>query len=392
MADSLHPALLPAGLHDLLPPEAAHEAVVVEQLMAAFSAEGYQRVKPPLIEFEDSLLRGSGAALASETFRLMDPLSRRMLAVRADMTIQIARVAGFRLHQSARPLRLAYAGQVLRVNGSQLRPERQFGQVGVELIGSMRPEADAEVIVLAASALHAAGVARLSIDLCVPTLVPIVCRECGLPEAQAAAVRDALDRKDAAAVAAVGGPAGALLQRLMAACGPFAAAAAELDRIALPAAAEPERRRLIAVAGLVAARAPHLLLTLDAVERRGFEYQTGVSFTLFARAVRGELGRGGRYSAAFGGGAGEPAVGLSLYTDTLLRAVPRRADRPRVFLPHGSPPEAGNRLRAAGWITVAGLEPVADPVSEALRLRCDRVLVDPNAEPVDLNAPEQAKE
>src|SRR5271170_1381892 len=137
----LNPALLPAGLRDLLPPDAETEAASVEALMAAFAAHGYQRVKPPLLEFEDSLLAGTGAATAEQTFRLMDPDTRRMMGLRADITPQIARIATTRLIGAPRPLRLSYAGQCLRVHGSQLAPDRQVAQAGIELIGHDSPDA-----------------------------------------------------------------------------------------------------------------------------------------------------------------------------------------------------------------------------------------------------------
>ena len=98
-----NPALLPAGLRDLLPPDAETEASAVEALMTVFAAHGYQRVKPPLLEFEDSLLAGSGAAVADQTFRLMDPDSQRMMGLRADTTPQVARIATTRLAQRAAP-------------------------------------------------------------------------------------------------------------------------------------------------------------------------------------------------------------------------------------------------------------------------------------------------
>ena len=129
-------ALLPAGLGDGRPPAAAQEAWATELLIATFAARGYARVKPPLIEFEETLLAGAGSDLGPQTFRLMDPVSQRMMGLRADMTPQVARIAATRLAKEPRPLRLCYAGQVLRVKGSQLRPERQFAQVGAELIGN----------------------------------------------------------------------------------------------------------------------------------------------------------------------------------------------------------------------------------------------------------------
>ena len=150
---------------------------MVERLMACFAAWGYERVKPPLIEFEDALLSGMGAAMASDTFRLMDPVSQRMMGVRADMTPQVGRIAASRLKGSARPLRLSYAGQVLRVKGEQMRPERQIGQAGVELIGIASAAADAEAVLLAAEALQQLGVTQLVVDLNAPTLAVSYLRE-----------------------------------------------------------------------------------------------------------------------------------------------------------------------------------------------------------------------
>ena len=97
-----HPALLPAGLRDLLPPDALTEASAVERLMAIFASHGFARVKPPMMEFEENLLSGAGAAIADQSFRLMDPDSHRMMALRADMTPQIARIAATRLAEIPR--------------------------------------------------------------------------------------------------------------------------------------------------------------------------------------------------------------------------------------------------------------------------------------------------
>ncbi|MEI6558399.1 MAG: ATP phosphoribosyltransferase regulatory subunit [Rhodospirillaceae bacterium] len=379
MSEPLHHALLPAGLPDVLPPDAGHEAALVERLMGVFASHGYQRVKPPLVEFEDSLLAGTGAGLAHQTFRLMDPASQRMMGIRPDMTPQVARIATTRLAHAPRPLRLAYAGQVLRVKGSQLRAERQFGQFGCELIGSPAPEADAEVILLATGALADAGVEGLSVDLCVPTLVPTLCRAWGVSAADSQRLREALDRKDAAEVAVVGGEAARVLGRLMAAAGAAERAVAALAALELPPDAGRDRERLARVVRLIREAAPGLMVTVDLVEYRGFEYQSGVSFTLFSRGVRGELGSGGRYRAGQGG---ETATGFTLYTDTVIRAVPAAAAARRLFLPYGSARAAGERWRAAGWVTVAALAAVVDPEEEARRLACDHVMVDGEPRPV----------
>jgi ATP phosphoribosyltransferase regulatory subunit len=378
MNDAPHPALLPTGMHDLLPPDAEIEAQVVARLMATLVAHGYERVKPPLVEFEETLFAGAGAAMANATFRMMDPASHRMIGVRADMTPQIARIAATRLADAPRPLRLSYAGQVLRVTGSEIRPERQVGEVGAELIGAAGPQADVEAIAVAGEALAAIGVRHLSVDITLPTLVPSLAEAYGIAGTRAAALRAALDHKDAAAVAAVAGGAGKLLGNLLAAAGPACAALAALDRIDLPARARAERVRLGTVLEGLSAAAPTLKVTVDPVENRGFEYHTGISFTFFAReAARlgpvGELGRGGRYDAG-DPAAPEPATGFTLYTDTILRTLPQAASPGRVLLPLGGDRARGGALRRAGWVTVAALEPSEDWRAEARRLGCSHVL------------------
>jgi ATP phosphoribosyltransferase regulatory subunit len=198
--------------------------------------------------------------------------------------------------------------------------------------------------------------------------VPSICATLGLVGAAADAVRAALDHKDVASVAAEGGRAAALLVKLVAAAGTAKKALAALQAIELPPEAAAERARLVAVVDAVQRAAPGLALTIDPVENRGFEYHTGVSFTLFARGVRGELGRGGRYRT--GNGGGEPATGFTLYTDTVLRALPEQKPMPRLYVPPGADGQAAERLRGEGWATVAGLMQVTDVAAEAKRLNC----------------------
>jgi ATP phosphoribosyltransferase regulatory subunit len=358
-----HPALLPAGLRDLLPPDAATEAASVEARMATFAAHGYERVKPPLLEFEDGLLAGTGAATAEQTFRLMDPESHRMMGLRADMTPQVARIATTRLAGAPRPLRLCYAGQCLRVRATQLAPDRQLAQAGIELIGADSPAADAEMVLVGAAALAELGLTRLSFDLTLPPLVPTLMEEAGIAPEHRAPLARALDRKDAAAVSARGGVLARPLTDLLLAAGAADRALAALAAARLPPAAAALADRLAATVAAIRVRAPGLKLTIDPIEFRGFRYHTGVCLTVYAPGRHEELGSGGRYLC----GDAEPATGLTLYPDAILRAAPARPPRPRVFVPAGAD---GARLRAEGYATVAGLEPVADPAAEARRLRC----------------------
>ncbi|MBL8661695.1 MAG: ATP phosphoribosyltransferase regulatory subunit [Candidatus Odyssella sp.] len=389
MTEAETTALLPAGLRDILPPDAAFAADLVQRLRACFAGYGYDWVDPPLVEFEDTLFDGAGAAMTNETFRLMDPVSQRMMGLRTDITVQVARIATTRLANAPRPLRLAYAGDVLRVKGKQLRPERQFTQIGAELIGSESEAADVEAVTMAIDGLTRLGVAKLSVDLTVPALVPQVLAALEAPARAAAAVRAALDRKDAAGVDVAAAPLGqgaTVFGLLLRAAGTAESALDKLARIPLPDAARREADRLGAVARALMAALPGTAFTIDPVESRGLEYHTGVSFTIFRAGVRGEIGLGGRYLAGRAGAARaqEPGTGFTLYLDPILRALPEPKHGERIYVPFGTPADAAAGLRENGHRTVAGLAPEAngDAPAEARRLGCTHLWHDGRIVPV----------
>jgi ATP phosphoribosyltransferase regulatory subunit len=194
----------------------------------------------------------------------------------------------------------------------------------------------------------------------------MVCAGLGMPEDEAEKARLALDRKDAAAVAEFGNGAGDLLGKMLAAAGPADKALARLLELDLPGDAKAEVERLAAVVDLIRIAAPGLALTVDATEFRGLEYQSGICFTIFARGVRGELGRGGRYELS----SGETATGFSLFGDSLMRALPAAPSGQKVYLPVGTGIDQAEAVRAQGLATWQGCVEVADTAAEARRLGC----------------------
>ena len=374
MTETPSKPLLPEGLRDMLPPDAAFESDAIEGLKRTFAANGYAHVKPPLAEFEETLLSGVGTAMGERIFRMLDPVSHRTLGIRADITTQVARIAATRLAKNPRPLRLMYAGQVLRVRGSHLRPERQFSQAGLELIGAPEGAADAEIVIIVAEALAALGVAGVSVDLALPTLVPSILSVASVPEGDLDNLRAALDHKDVAEIKGLGADAGDILTSLVSASGPYSDAVAQISKIQLPKEAAAEWRRLVSVAEAVRVASPELSLTVDAVENRGFEYHSGVTFSVFAQGSQRELGRGGRYRLVHNDGD-EPAVGASLLVDALLGAMPPKVSGKRLYVPYSTPRAAVAELQDKGWSVVAGLMLVDDVSLEAGRLDCSHVLI-----------------
>ncbi|MCH4091543.1 ATP phosphoribosyltransferase regulatory subunit [Acetobacter sp.] len=373
------PALLPPGFIDLLAVDAQTEANGTQALLSVFASHGYERVAPPLMEFEDTLLGGAGAALADQAFRLMDPDTRRMMALRPDITPQIARIAATRLHDTPRPLRLSYAGQVILVgNGTAGQNERQIGQAGIELIGPDSVQADAEVVAIAAEALARVGITDLSFDLTMPPLAPSLIEQAGLSAAATTALMHALDRKDAAAVAEHGGPVADALIRLLNAAGEADQALAALHDVSLPEKTRAFSERLMESTAAIRSRVPGCQVTVDPVEFRGWKYHTGVCVSVYALGSQEELGRGGRYLC----NDNEPACGLTLRPNAVFRAAPRREQPQRVYLPFGTDETVGRALRDRGYVTVAGL--VAEPheEAEARRLVCSFISRDGTLVPV----------
>jgi ATP phosphoribosyltransferase regulatory subunit len=344
--------LLPEGLSDRLPPQAEASARLTRNVLDTVSTHGYNRVMPPLAEFEETLVGRLKSARAQDLLRVVDPVSQRTLAVRPDMTAQVGRIATTRLAGVARPLRLSYAGPVVRLRANQLRPERERLQVGAELIGTDSVAAAVEIVNVAIEALQAAGVTGITIDFTLPDLIDtLAAGPLPLDPGEVENVRAELDAKDAGALVALGEGAAAYLP-LIEAAGPFHAAMEKLE--ALDAGGALASR----IAGLRAIAKPigwDITLTLDPTERHGFEYQSWFGFSIFAEGFVGEIGRGGSYAILRADGAEEPAMGFSLFPDPLIDAGFGGADVRRVFLPLGHDAAQAVKLRAEGWQTIAAL-------------------------------------
>ena len=375
-----HQPLLPAGLSDLLPPEASRRAGAVEEILARFARYGYDRVEPPLVEFEDSLLPTGEERLNEQSFRLLDPVSRRLLAVRADLTTQVARIATSRLRSLPRPLRLAYAGDVLRVTASELRPARQIFEIGAELLGSEVLAADLEIMGLAIETLTGLNLGfPLSLDLTFSQLVPELLARLlpELPRIKIGEDRDYrvyFDRHGARAEQYL-----PLMIALDSATGPAELGIAQLGEIQRSlAVTQPAAAEILAailgdisvISARLAADFPELTLTIDVIENRGFDYDGTIGFSVFGRGIVGELARGGRYRAA-GMGFSEPATGMTIFFDTILGFLPSRATGPRILVSHQLGRDQIAALQAQGLVTVSQLDSDLVDEAEARRQNCE---------------------
>ncbi len=327
-------ALLPNGFVDLLPPVAEHEYRAAGKMMVTFASFGYQRVKPPMLEFEESLFApGPGASMIDDTFRVMDPVSHRMMGVRSDITPQIARIACSRLGSEPRPLRLCYANDVLRTKAGQQRTERQFCQVGCEIVGDEGIETDIESCVVALVGLKEIGVENITIDLSFPRIVGELLDRYKVDEDSRAKIKKALESR---AVDGLKGQDKKLVDALLKLAKAVGPGEKALRALAALGDFKPDIRKLESIYKGIARALDELefgdvKITIDPIETRGFKYHSGLGFTIFAAGVSGEIGRGGRYDIHFGGqDPVESACGFTLYMDTVRKAMPPAPKRKTV--------------------------------------------------------------
>ena len=355
-------ALLPSGFEDLLPPQADSEFAAISALMKTFAMFGYARVKPPMAEFEESLLGdGPGAALSQETFRVMDPVSHRMMALRSDITAQIARIAQSRLFDEPRPLRITYANDVIRTKASQQRTLRQFCQAGCEMIGLDSAASDIEIAVVALSGLKVLQIEDVSLDFAIPRLLDGLFEEFEVPAEQAEAVHTSLKSRDASALYSLEDKKlSSLLSELLKISGAADKALAALKDLKLPKGCKAIVQRLDEVisgtqTAMVEMGLEGMSLTLDPLETKGFDYHSGVAFTLFAKGARGELGRGGRYTIFNGERDTGSASGFTFYMDSLRQVMTGASAQKVIFIPADESWTLVKNLQNEGWRIVRGL-------------------------------------
>ena len=366
---------LPHGVDDLLPPQAAALESLRRRVLDLFQAWGFEYVEPPLVEYLDSLLVGSGRDLDLQTLKVIDQQSGRMLGIRADMTSQAIRIDAHSRRQDGIQ-RLCYAGPVVRANPRGALDARIQFKAGAELFGSTSPAADAEVILLMLEALQVAGVAAPVLLLGHMGVFRALVSGLDLSAAQSRQLFDAVQRKSetdiAELVAATGAPA--LLIGLPAMLGDRTVlATARQAWQSAPPAVHAALAELEAVADQVQAAAPAVAVRYDLSELSGYGYHNGPVFAAYQADQGAPVAQGGRYDgigAHFG--HGRPATGFDM---NLLQVLTATAAPRAIWVPFMAGRDAKREariraLRSAGDVVIQAL--AADEPAPA---RCVRELV-----------------
>lgn len=351
--------LLPEFVEDILPPEAQAIERLRGRLVELFRVHGYRLVIPPMLEYIDSLLSGTGQDLDLRTFKLVDQLSGRTMGLRADMTPQVARIDAHLLNRAG-ITRLCYCGTVLHTRPRGLTSTREPLQIGAEIYGHAGIEGDLEVQRLLRAALAACGLSDVRLDVGHVGVFRALARLGGVPAGQESELLEALVAKDRPGLASVAASLPGAVREALIALPDLYGEPAILDEAVrrLPRDAEIER----ALADLRTLAADNgIAIGIDLADLRGYHYHSGVVFAAYCRGLPNAVALGGRYDEVgrtFG--RARPATGFSMD----LREVARVA---------GVPAERGGILAP---YAVSGAEPALEAAIADLRARGEVVIID----------------
>jgi ATP phosphoribosyltransferase regulatory subunit len=373
--------LLPEYIEDILPAEAARIERLRRLVLDLFATWGYELVMPPLLEYVESLLTGTGHDMDLVTFKLVDQLSGRMMGVRADITPQVARIDAHLLNRAG-VTRLAYSGSVLHTRPATLAATREPLQIGAEVYGHAGVESDLEVQRLLCRALEICGVRGARMDIGHVAVFRALVGRARIGSELESDLFEALQKKDVPSLRELVGAgkgidrvsreALLLLPELYGDAGVLALAARRLPKLPAITKALATLKRL--------AGAGSIPMSFDLAELRGYHYHSGVVFDAYCDGVAGPVARGGRYDEvgkAFG--RPRPATGFSIDLRELAGAAAPVKARSTILAPaHGADAKLAKKiaaLRAAGEVVIEEL-----PGHEKFRaeLGCTRRLAKKN--------------
>ena len=371
--------LLPEDIADVLPAQARKVEILRRAILDLYQTYGYELVAPPILEFLDSLLTGTGSDLNLQTFKLVDQMSGRTLGLRADITPQVARIDAHLLNRTG-VTRLCYAGSVAHARTPVGSSAREDLQLGAEIYGCATWDADFEAITLLLKTLSIALVDKVYLDLSHAGILNGILADQKLDKETTETLYGLLQTKDRPRLSkwAASLPA-KTTQALMALTelnGPCADVLAKAKKI-LPKHAAIDQA-LVDLERLVAAvsSSKGLELSIDLADLRGYQYHSGVMFAVYVEKLPQPIARGGRYDhvgQAFG--RSRPATGFSLDLLTLANLSPLKVHKLAILAPwleDAALSKVIAALRDSGEVVI---QVMAGEKVEAAEYECDRELV-----------------
>ena len=369
--------LLPEFIEDVLPAEAARIELLRRHLLDLFKVHGYQYVIPPMLEYLESLITGTGHDLDLATFKVVDQLTGRLMGVRADMTPQAARIDAHMLNQQG-VSRLCYAGTVLRTKPDGLARTREPLQLGAELFGHAGIEGDIEIQRLMIKALQLVGLSELHIDFSHVAIFESLIQSANIQADLEQALYAALQSKDKASVAQLAIHLEQPMQQALMALTDLNGDAKVLDHAESVLPKLPKISKALTDLRAVAQNLSDLNVQVgfDLSELRGYHYHSGIVFAAYAQGYAGPLALGGRYDeVGIAFGRARPATGFSLDLRGVVTALAPASLSKAILAPQGNDKALLSEIEALRAEGLVVIQVLPNTQTNAKELNCDSQLV-----------------
>lgn len=367
--------LLPENIADVLPSEARKIEELRRALLDNFRLFGYELVMPPMLEYLDSLVPVPDHEMDLRMFKLVDQLSGRSMGLRADMTIQVARIDAHLLNRTS-VTRLSYAGSVLHTRPSGLHATREPFQIGAEIYGHAGLEADAEIQTLALESLRLAGLTAVRIDLCHAGIVRSILRNDEKTRGLESEIVALLRAKDLPSLQQFTLQFNAETRSALLVLPTLYGDISMIDHARRVLPQHKEIATALDDLASLAQQAGTSGVAIDLADLSGYQYESGATFSLYVNGLPNAVARGGRYDhvgEAFG--RARPATGFSMDLRELARLTPVAKPKSAIRAPWGRESalvEMIQNLRHAGEIVIQTLP---GHESDQQEFDCDRVIV-----------------
>ena len=343
--------LLPEGFRDSLPELATKENRVNSTFIKLMEINGFLLVKPPLLEFESSLFFLLDDNEDANSFRVLDPISQKMMGIRSDITVQIARISCGSLVELPRPLKVCYSGEVLRVNNNNLNLSRQSTQIGSEIIGIEQNDCENEIITLMIESLNCLRIKNFFINFTMPTLISAIVKDFKLSKTDLEFVRDRFNNKNSDGLEKISKRLKIISDALIDSVGDAKVNLKKLKKIKFTKKIKLEIQSFIKIISRIIKDFPCLKILIDPLEIDESNYHTGIAFKVFSENFK-ELFSGGNYKVS-----NENCIGFSGFTESLLlESFMKKKSIKKILIPKYSDSKLKKNLQKKGFFTFQAIK------------------------------------
>ena len=316
--------LIPEGFRDDVSEQALTEHKFINEFIHHFQCHGYELVKTPLIEFYDK-------SFGNNSFNINVKKNEKKLIIRDDITLQIARLSFARLSKKKRPIKLCYYGEVVRKQGSMLRPERQFLQIGAECIGEKSNLADVEMMDLAYSSLKLVGIKDISIEISSRVFLDKLYNSIKNSQ-KLKVIKRYIKQKDLSGlIKLVEKKNHQYLRNIFSCTGLYKDKIDNLEKLKIDESNSQEIQNIKDIVRGFCINNKGAKVFLDLCEIDDKNYHKGIRFTFYSNNIRGEIAKGGRYFAK-NIDQKEESTGFTCYMDTILRATSFKQIKKKIMI------------------------------------------------------------